>query len=159
MNERATEIYAYMHALMGAFSAMPEAERTELDKWEKENLDGHSIGTSDWPGWKKYIGPKPTFEDGSVDRTGFIYLVRNGETNRYKIGISKDVPSRLNTLQTGNPEKLSLIRAFPAIDALELEQELHNYYAAQRVVGEWFVLTERDVEYFLSIAWSGANET
>jgi hypothetical protein len=152
MNERATEIYAYMYAMMGVLSAMSETERSELEKWEKENLDGHSIGTSDWPGWEKYIGPKPRFEDRSNDRIGFIYLIRSGDTNRYKIGISKNVPSRLNTLQTENPEKLSLIRAFPAIDALKLEQELHSYFAEQRFAGEWYVLDEQDLEYVLSIA-------
>lgn len=159
MNERATEVYAYMHAMMGALSAMPEAEREELDKWEKDNLDGHSVGTSDWPGWEKYIGARPTFDDRTVDRFGFIYLIRSGVSNRYKIGISKNVPSRLNTLQTGNPEMLSLLRAFPAIDALKQEQDLHSHYGEKRVNGEWFVLTEYDVEYFLSIAGHGTSDT
>jgi hypothetical protein len=159
MNDQATEVYAYMHAMMGVLSAIPESERTELEKWEKENLDGHSIGTSDWPGWEKYIGLRPTFESRSVDRSGFIYLIRSGETNRYKIGLSKNVPSRLNTLQTGNPEKLSVIQVIPVIDAHKQEQELHRYYQANRVSGEWYALTEEDVRYFLSIAESGPTDT
>jgi hypothetical protein len=32
MNERATEVYGYMHAMMGALSAMSEDEEEELKK-------------------------------------------------------------------------------------------------------------------------------
>ncbi len=28
---------------------MPEDQRRELEAWEKENIDGHSTSTSDWP--------------------------------------------------------------------------------------------------------------
>jgi len=159
MNERAIEIYAYMHAMKGALSTMPSDARKQLDKWEEANLDGNSISTSDWPGWGKYIGPRPIFEARSFDRSGFIYLIRNGHSNHYKIGISKNVVSRLNTLQTGNPEKLSLISFFPSINTYNQEQELHNHYSEKRVAGEWFVLEQHDINYFLSIANSGENDT
>jgi hypothetical protein len=154
MNERTTEVYAYMHAMMGALSAMSSNERKQLERWEKENLDGHSIATSDWPGWEKHIGLRPTFEDRAFDHSGFIYLIRNGQTSHYKIGISKNVISRINTLQTGNPEKLSLISFFPTTDTYKQEQKLHNHYSQKRVTGEWFVLDEYDINYFLSIAKS-----
>lgn len=152
MNERATEIYAYMRAMMGVFSAMNTEERAELKKWEKENLDGNGISTSDWPGWKRYIGSKPTFDDRATDRSGFVYLIRCGETNRYKIGISKNVLGRVETLQTGNPEKLHVVCYFPAIDAQAKEQELHKHYEEKQVMREWFELTEKDVDYFLFAA-------
>lgn len=38
---------------------MPEHERQELKEWEQANLDGRAVGTSDWPGWEKYIGKPP----------------------------------------------------------------------------------------------------
>jgi hypothetical protein len=34
-------------------------ERAELDEWEKQNLDGSFVCTSDWPGWEKHIGRRP----------------------------------------------------------------------------------------------------
>jgi len=34
-------------------------EREDLDRWERENLDGGIVGTSDWPGWRKHIGKSP----------------------------------------------------------------------------------------------------
>ena len=159
MNERATEIYAYMHTMMGALSAMSADQRAELDEWEKDNLDGHSIGTSDWPGWEKYIGPRPVFEEQEIDRSGFIYVLRSGETNRFKIGLSKNVPSRLGSLQTGNPETLSLVCTFPAIDVFAKEQELHKRFEAKNITREWFELAEEDISYLITQVEESARNT
>ena len=142
---------------MGALSAMSAGERAELDAWEKENLDGYSIGTSDWPGWEEYIGPRPLFESERIDRSGFIYVLRSGGTNRFKIGLSKNVPNRLESLQTGNPETLYLICAFPMIDAFTKEQELHKRYKEKRITREWFELTEEDIDALMSEVGSSAS--
>lgn len=53
--EQMLEWYAMM---LGAVAAMPERERLALEEWERTHIDGHT-GTSDWPGWEKYIGKKP----------------------------------------------------------------------------------------------------
>jgi len=45
--------------MYGCYQAMPAVEREELLRWESENLEGSSVGTSDWPGWVKYIGLPP----------------------------------------------------------------------------------------------------
>lgn len=152
MNEKSAEIYAYFHGMMGAYSAMSEQERAALAEWEEQNLDDHSIGTSDWPGWQKYIGPKPEFEKQDIERSGFVYLIRSGESNKYKIGISKNVPSRLATLQTANPEKMELICAFASSDARRKEAELHNAFEQRRITREWFELSQDDVRSIMSCA-------
>lgn len=41
----------------GVYAALPQPERDALAEWEAANLDGHTVATSDWPGWDKYIGP------------------------------------------------------------------------------------------------------
>lgn len=54
--------------MLGAYAAMPVEEQYELHRWESENLGDSASGTSNWPGWLKYIGippwhqrdPKPT---------------------------------------------------------------------------------------------------
>lgn len=47
-------------ALIGVASKfMTEEQKRELEAWERENLDGHSVGTSDWPGWEQIIGRPP----------------------------------------------------------------------------------------------------
>lgn len=47
-------------ALIGlAAKFMTEEQKRELGEWERENLDGHSVSTSDWPGWEQIIGRPP----------------------------------------------------------------------------------------------------
>jgi 5-methylcytosine-specific restriction endonuclease McrA len=53
------EALSYYTAMYGCFKAMPEHEKRALLEWERHNLDGCSVSTSDWPGWVKYIGHKP----------------------------------------------------------------------------------------------------
>ena len=38
-----------------AYKSLPEEKKKELDEWERANLDGHMMGTSDWPGWEELI--------------------------------------------------------------------------------------------------------
>lgn len=53
------EILMWYAAMTGAAAAMPAEARAELEAWERRNLDGGTVGTSDWPGWAHLIGPKP----------------------------------------------------------------------------------------------------
>jgi hypothetical protein len=53
------EYVSYMAKMVGCGQAMPLREKRALQKWEEVNLDGCTVGTTDWPGWEKYIGPKP----------------------------------------------------------------------------------------------------
>lgn len=50
---------ARFHAMHVAYQHMPEAAREELYAWERINLDGRLIGTSDWPGWERFIANWP----------------------------------------------------------------------------------------------------
>jgi len=53
------EFESWYERLIETYSNMTQEERLALEEWERENLDGHSVGTSDWPGWEKYIGVPP----------------------------------------------------------------------------------------------------
>jgi len=52
------EIYRWFAMMMGVLTALPENEKRELEEWERTHVGG-AFGTSDWPGWEKYIGKKP----------------------------------------------------------------------------------------------------
>jgi hypothetical protein len=59
-------------ALMQIFSRlMTDQQKAELQEWEHENLDGHSVSTADWPGWAEIIGhEKPRkFQLGLVENS------------------------------------------------------------------------------------------
>ena len=52
----------YMAAMQDAYHAMSEEEKEELHAWERENLgnpDYPDLATSDWPGWRRFLGPPP----------------------------------------------------------------------------------------------------
>ena len=52
----------YMAAMADAYEAMSDEEKEELHAWERENLgdpERRDMGTSDWPGWRRYLGPPP----------------------------------------------------------------------------------------------------
>lgn len=78
---------------------------------------------------------------------GFVYLIRNSMTNHYKIGITNNVQDRLQHLQTANSAKLELLTSVKTSDPPLLEKELHTKFAVKRLEGEWFKLTNVDVEY------------
>jgi hypothetical protein len=48
----------WIFMMIGVGAALPANEFAALLEWEKMNVGGE-VGTSDWPGWAKYIGPKP----------------------------------------------------------------------------------------------------
>lgn len=54
-----TGFSAYMTKVLKAYESMPEEEKEELHRWEQKHLDGHSVATSDWPGWERYVGKAP----------------------------------------------------------------------------------------------------
>lgn len=87
-----------------------------------------------------------------IDKTGFVYLVENENTDLCKIGYSKDVFRRVTQLQTANPLKVVILYRYFSIDALKLEAELHKYYEENKVRGEWFKLTNLQKNNFLAVA-------
>lgn len=52
-------LMAWIERMQDATDAMTPKQRDVLRDWEKANLDGHSVGTMDWPGWEPLIGPRP----------------------------------------------------------------------------------------------------
>lgn len=76
----------------------------------------------------------------------FVYLIKNTETQQHKIGIATNVENRLKQLQTGSPARLEVIHVIKTLTPFELEQELHCKYKDKRLLGEWFNLSDFEVE-------------
>src|SRR5579864_3215799 len=76
----------------------------------------------------------------------YIYLLR-GTNGYYKIGITQNIQIRLTTLNSDNPDSISVIRARIIANAPLLEQELHAKYTEFRTKNgsEWFKLTNDQV--------------
>lgn len=71
-----------------------------------------------------------------------VYLISDGEFT--KIGSSVDPIRRLDSLQIGNPRKLTLIGSW--LGDFDTEYDLHSAYQHRKVRGEWFDLTSEDVQ-------------
>ncbi|HTX21075.1 MAG TPA: GIY-YIG nuclease family protein [Candidatus Aquilonibacter sp.] len=146
---------AWYGAMYGVFQAMPEKEKMELHAWERENLDGNKIATSDWPGWEKYIGKPPWKNPMSAEdnkKGGFVYLVF-AYTGEYKIGHSENPDGRIKSFVVQPPFEYETIHTFPADDMKQAEIALHGEFASKRIRpnAEWFSLNNDDIDLIRSI--------
>jgi len=83
-----------------------------------------------------------------------MYILQNGDTNEYKIGITNDLNRRLGELQTGCPNELKVIKLYTHYQRKIIEKYeriLHNYYTKCgcriRPNGEWYKLTKADINF------------
>jgi len=73
-----------------------------------------------------------------------IYVIVNNSNTYCKIGYSKNPKKRLVELQTGNPEKLSLLRTYNGFIALE--KHIHLKYKHLKLHNEWFLYSDNLLE-------------
>ena len=73
-----------------------------------------------------------------------IYFIQSENGGNIKIGVSRDVESRLKQLQTSNSEKLKVTNVIPG--GFEKEKELHEKFKSINIEGEWFKATQKLAE-------------
>lgn len=71
----------------------------------------------------------------------YVFVGSNGLR---KIGISKNVRSRLAQIQTASPFKVTLELAEECADAEAIEGRAHRALAEKRAFGEWFEVTAKE---------------
>jgi len=82
---------------------------------------------------------------------GYVYVIQDvGRTWLYKIGRTTN-PRILNMSIEQSTSTIEVIAILSASHAPELEQKLHQRYAARRTQGEWFDLTDTDIDEIRSI--------
>lgn len=109
-----------------------------------EDSQPEIVGTK-WPKSKakpKKYPRKTVLASQPNDNTDFVYIIRMGRTQMYKIGKSNDPQGRLASLQTASPYKLKLLHTFAADNATAAEESLHAALHNQRMEGEWFKLSD-----------------
>ena len=86
---------------------------------------------------------------------GYVYLLLQTDIDgheSHKIGISKNDPKlRVKQLQTGNPNKISLLNHYMSLNYLKVEQWLHRKYSTSKseAKNEWRILTNEQVFSFI----------
>ena len=71
----------------------------------------------------------------------YVYFVRAGSTGPIKIGVARNVESRLKALQIGNHLELRLVAVMECrdrADAYSKEAQFHKIFKEKRIRGEWF---------------------
>ena len=80
----------------------------------------------------------------------YVYAMRQYETGKTKIGITKDLLRRYKELITANSAPLMLDWCFFAPDkkaALHMERQLHGKFDDTWTIGEWFQLDSEDHKF------------
>lgn len=77
-----------------------------------------------------------------------IYIINETGTNNYKIGrtLHGAPEDRLDSLRTGNSNKLELIGYIELENPKVWEKELHFTFRSKRKRGEWFTLSHSDLK-------------
>ncbi|MFA5618950.1 MAG: GIY-YIG nuclease family protein [Weeksellaceae bacterium] len=81
----------------------------------------------------------------------FVYLMNDTVNNFHKIGISNNPEYRERTLQSEKPTiELIASKEFPVRKIAEsFEKALHETYSKKRIRGEWFDLSQEDVQHII----------
>lgn len=88
-------------------------------------------------------------EDGDpATAQGFVYLIRHGERNEYKIGCTSNPLRREGEISLELPEKVVPIHVIETDDRYGVEKYWHNRFADKRKNGEWFALSQGDIRAF-----------
>lgn len=83
---------------------------------------------------------------------GYVYLVHPEGRNIYKIGASNNVDLRIKNYTRHKNYQLILDAKVFSTDYFGLEDKLHIHFQKSRLSGEWFCLTDEEVEDFELLA-------
>lgn len=113
----------------------------ELDRWIHDNVKPEQV---------MCLTEDTVSESDEIDRSGFVYLLQSGDA--YKIGRAREVGARLAQISPIMPHPVTLLHWIRCYDCRRIESELHEKFKAKRLQGEWFGLTEADVEIIKGLA-------
>lgn len=82
--------------------------------------------------------------------TGSVYLLQS-ENGYYKIGIAKNIESRLVGVRSRFPIRIDLVHSIKSRDYRQVENFLHRKFLDKRAEREWFKLDPGDVRWFMSL--------
>lgn len=79
---------------------------------------------------------------------GYVYLIEDTNNNIYKIGVTKNLKKRLQNLQTGNSNQISIKYTYKTEYPFRIEQMLHNKFNEYKELNEWYNLPKSVVSNF-----------
>ncbi len=88
------------------------------------------------------------FSKRKNNKDRFVYILSGGDL--VKIGITDNVKKRVAALNLSSPVPISLIYSWFVKDAADIERRLHVHFHSKRIRGEWFDLSEDDIQWIIS---------
>jgi len=82
---------------------------------------------------------------------GYIYIVHCKDSANYKIGKSTQPTYRVKSHQTSCPYELELEYHISVLNMTDVEHVVHGLYESKRVRGEWYELSEDDIEQIKAV--------
>lgn len=83
-----------------------------------------------------------------LENSGFVYFVHESGHQYIKIGKAKDTSKRIqNDFGTTMPYTFTLLHTIESLNHHKTEQLFHQHFRRKRKSGEWFQLSERDMEW------------
>jgi hypothetical protein len=74
-------------------------------------------------------------------RGHIVYFIQSGDSPQVKIGTTTNLNGRVASMQVGNPEELTVLATHRG--DVRLEGVLHQMFLDERLMGEWFLLSDR----------------
>ncbi len=90
-------------------------------------------------------GGSPKFKE-FYDQPGYVYFIKRESDGLYKIGIAKNIENRMRKLRQKNKCEMELVHFIKADNMGYHEKKYHKQFSAKNVIGEWFRLTEKDIQ-------------
>lgn len=81
--------------------------------------------------------------DTSPNWSGYVYVIRSGDA--HKIGKAVNVEQRYWQIEPAPPYPIRLIHTIRTTNHHALESQLHTFFEAKRLNGEWFSLSDEDI--------------
>lgn len=95
--------------------------------------------------FRKLIYGKTLSSIKSKEQETFLYLIKNLLTNETKIGYAKNYKSRIRSIiSQGGIQKYKYM-VFKGNKPQKIEKKLHAIFRHKRMVGEWFILNDKDI--------------
>lgn len=98
------------------------------------------------------INLKDWIVERKADHGGYVYILKDVEvTQTYKIGKTVRPYERMKRFAVELPFQTKLIHVIQCDDPSGLEAMLHRHFAEKRVRGEWFNLSQHDIDWLFQI--------
>lgn len=85
--------------------------------------------------------------DEKIERVkGVVYFLKDKEVGLVKIGRTTDLEKRIKSLEYEYETNLELLAKLPSDNVVNLEKKMHLKFKESNFSGEWFKLSESDIQ-------------